>query len=216
MEEITFAPSYVAFYPMLAERARKHKYSLAIHGSVGKNRRSDLDLVAIPWEDDASEPEVLLAEIWEYCQNVMLKIYRDESIGEFYPVDKPHGRRAWLLQIGNGARIDISVMPKHRLEEFSDRELTKIYNDANGISLGKSPPISTQKIFTAMRAMAPTNRFIPDCRMCRNYVDQSCKFSDEHCKNGRRFTQMEPIHLWKKKEEEKHGDGEAVSNVPQE
>lgn len=43
--------------------------------------------------------------------------------------------------------------------QLTNAELTKIYNDANGITGGKNPPISTEKIFTAMRAMlsaAPT------------------------------------------------------------
>ena len=35
----------------------------------------------------------------------------------------------------------------------TDSELTEIYNTANGIGAGKSPPISTEKIFTAMLAM---------------------------------------------------------------
>jgi hypothetical protein len=34
----------------------------------------------------------------------------------------------------------------------TDQELTRIYNEANGIGEGKSPPITTQRIFTAMRA----------------------------------------------------------------
>ena len=36
---------------------------------------------------------------------------------------------------------------------FTDEELTEIYNRANGITDGKAPPITTQRIFTAMRAM---------------------------------------------------------------
>jgi hypothetical protein len=36
---------------------------------------------------------------------------------------------------------------------LSNADLTRIYKEANGIPEGKEPPISTQKIFTAMRAM---------------------------------------------------------------
>lgn len=43
---------------------------------------------------------------------------------------------------------------------MTDAELTKIYNDANGIPEGKAPPITTQRIFTAMRAMRPEGRYI--------------------------------------------------------
>ena len=36
---------------------------------------------------------------------------------------------------------------------YTDAELTEIYNRANGIPEGKAPPITTQRIFNAMRAM---------------------------------------------------------------
>lgn len=39
-------------------------------------------------------------------------------------------------------------------EELTDEELTAIYNEANGIPFGKTPPITTKRIFTAMRAVA--------------------------------------------------------------
>lgn len=37
--------------------------------------------------------------------------------------------------------------------EITDEQLTTIYNTANGIGEGKAPPITTQRIFCAMRAM---------------------------------------------------------------
>ena len=36
-------------------------------------------------------------------------------------------------------------------QNFSDEELVKIYNNANNIPKGKAPPITTERIFTAMR-----------------------------------------------------------------
>jgi hypothetical protein len=47
-----------------------------------------------------------------------------------------------------------SSCSQHVRPFYSEEELTKIYNTANHIPEGKAPPISTQKIFTAMRAMA--------------------------------------------------------------
>lgn len=38
--------------------------------------------------------------------------------------------------------------------EFSDEELTMIYNKANGLMDGKRLPITTKRIFTAMRFIA--------------------------------------------------------------
>ena len=39
------------------------------------------------------------------------------------------------------------------MRTFTDAELTAIYNSANNILEGKSPPITTRHIFTAMQAM---------------------------------------------------------------
>lgn len=37
---------------------------------------------------------------------------------------------------------------------MTDEHLTAIYNEANGIDGGKNPPITTQRIFAAMRLIA--------------------------------------------------------------
>lgn len=49
-------------------------------------------------------------------------------------------------------RISFAYSPR-RQRTFTDDELTEIYNRANGITDGKAPPITTQRIFAAMRAM---------------------------------------------------------------
>lgn len=109
MEQITFAPAYVAFYPMLAEIAREHGYSLAVHGSVGKNGWSDLDMVAVPWIAEASSEEDLIQAISRYA----IRITNEKLIGDgLKPDHRPHGRNAYKIPLGNGAAIDISVMPK--------------------------------------------------------------------------------------------------------
>jgi len=40
------------------------------------------------------------------------------------------------------------------MKEYTNQELTEIYNRANDIPEGKRPPISTEKIFAAMRLIA--------------------------------------------------------------
>jgi hypothetical protein len=45
------------------------------------------------------------------------------------------------------------IQPAGMMRDFTDAELTAIYNKANGIGGGKNPPISTKFIFAAMRAM---------------------------------------------------------------
>lgn len=71
----------------------------------------DFDLVAIPWTDQAIEPEELIKLIADRCnlltgQEFGTGIYKQDA------EIKPHGRLAWLIIVGSGAALDISVMPK--------------------------------------------------------------------------------------------------------
>ena len=98
----TWAPAYmVGIYPQLAEEARRHGYALALHGSLQR----DLDLIAVPWREDAAQPVDLvraLGEIFDIVPN--------------HPIDrpekKPHGRLSWSLPLWWGAYLDLSVMPR--------------------------------------------------------------------------------------------------------
>lgn len=104
MQHATFAPVYLSLYPHMAGIANQHGYALAAHGSVQR----DMDLVAIPWTDDASDPETLMRAIAEYLQ-----LFRDIWGTELHgPTKKPHGRISWKIGVGFGAAIDLSVMPK--------------------------------------------------------------------------------------------------------
>lgn len=106
MKDPNFSPMFASMYCGLCDIARKHGYALAVHGTMNL----DFDLVAIPWIDNASEPIVLINAIAHLIGimdgNIDHGIYKDE------PTIKPHGRLAWLLLMGNGAALDISVMPK--------------------------------------------------------------------------------------------------------
>lgn len=104
MKKPTFAPAYAALFPILSEIAQAHGYALTIHGSVSR----DLDLVAIPWVDGASDPKVLVHEIAKRCH----LIYDRFGTGIEGPEQKPHGRLAWFLILGCGAGIDLSVLPR--------------------------------------------------------------------------------------------------------
>lgn len=97
--EPSYAPMYAASYPDLAKLVRTHGYALACHGSLQR----DFDLVAIPWTEDAAEPQVVVDDI---CTKFAFR-----QIGE--PGAKPHGRRAWSISIGHGwCALDLSFMPR--------------------------------------------------------------------------------------------------------
>lgn len=98
------APWYVMAYTKLDRIAWRHGYALALHGSMAR----DLDLVAIPWTEDADNPEKLIDSIRRF---VVLKTNVDLKIAP--PVKRPHGRLSYIIPIGYDSHhyIDLSVMP---------------------------------------------------------------------------------------------------------
>lgn len=133
MKPPTRAPFYACMYHGLCDTARKHGYALAIHGTV----TTDLDLIAIPWVEDAADPvtlkDALMAHIsacdyegltrqqFPNNEDLVTQILANEKkrkadAGEYYDETgaqiKPHGRRAWNLYLDHGAKVDLSVMPR--------------------------------------------------------------------------------------------------------
>lgn len=98
------APWYTMAYVKLTRIAMRYGYALALHGSMAR----DLDLIAVPWTEDAADPKKLLKA---FARFIALK--SDVS----YPVptagEKPHGRKAYSFPIGhNGHYLDVSIMPR--------------------------------------------------------------------------------------------------------
>jgi len=73
-------------------------YALAIHGSMQR----DLDVVAIPWIEVATEPGDLIAGL----ENLGFTVTPDS------PKEKPHGRLAYTLLMGGALFMDLSIMPR--------------------------------------------------------------------------------------------------------
>lgn len=112
------APAYAWIYPQLVKVARDHGYALAIHGSCNR----DLDLVAVPWVDDAAEPSVLIDAMRERIDGVIVPTgthggrwdgtkFVDAIVEN--PSAKPHGRLAWNIHFTSCEfYLDVSVMPR--------------------------------------------------------------------------------------------------------
>ena len=81
--------------------ARACGYAIAIHGSMQR----DLDVVAIPWVDEALPQEELIRRLLDWFG---LEKSKSEQ--------KPHGRMAYTLLMWGGLFIDLSVMPLHKGE----------------------------------------------------------------------------------------------------
>lgn len=95
-------------------------YAIAVHGSEMR----DLDLIAVPWTDEATSAETLVAEIVRLTGG---------RIGQEPDTARPHGRRSWSIHLNNEHTlgnfkpvlpyIDLSVMPRaaSSTQEDADR-----------------------------------------------------------------------------------------------
>ena len=90
---------YATTYMMAVEAARALGYALTIHGTL----RRDLDLVAVPWTEEAASKEELLAAI----QGIFPRVY-DEARWE----ERAHGRQTVTITWEAGLYLDLSVMPR--------------------------------------------------------------------------------------------------------
>lgn len=106
------AAAYVALYPMLHAIAKRHGYALAVHGSFHR----DMDLIAVPWIEEASEPLTLIKAFKKATATVVHHEDGDHLFKDCNPTTKPHGRVAYSLHVTNkgmyGGYLDISVLPK--------------------------------------------------------------------------------------------------------
>lgn len=111
MKRPNLAPAYASLFPGLAEIAQKYGYALAMHGSM----ITDMDLVAVPWTEEAIPAQQLVEILYVHLQRLTLRLCEEDvkPFGPKYPEVKAHGRIAWLLPLGHGAVIDLSVMPRH-------------------------------------------------------------------------------------------------------
>lgn len=102
------AAFYASRLPAIREAAQLHGYAIGVHGSL----RRDMDLIAAPWREGASDKDVLAHAI----ANAACGITRD---GPYQWEAKPAGRVAtsipccwptWHGEAGAG-HIDLSVTP---------------------------------------------------------------------------------------------------------
>lgn len=107
--KVTF---YAVLYQQLRDEAYKHGYALALHGSLQK----DLDVIAIPWVENAAPAETLVKALVERAGGMVTVgcIYDGKNWVESPdPACKPHGRMVWTIHLGGheGGYVDLGVMP---------------------------------------------------------------------------------------------------------
>lgn len=106
MKEPFVTPLYGVIYLNIVKAAREIGYAVAIHGSVQR----DLDLLAVPWTDEAVDDETLVNAVIKACDGWVIN-----EIPPRHPIQKPHGRKSWSIYLDQYTYIDLCVMP--RVEE---------------------------------------------------------------------------------------------------
>ncbi len=91
---------YLNALPAIIAAAYTNGYAIAVHGSMAR----DFDLVAIPWREIATTPIELVTA-------VMTAVGGFVNAQEENPTVKPHGRLTWVIHMGCGMWLDLSVMP---------------------------------------------------------------------------------------------------------
>lgn len=98
-----------AFYAVLFNSFKKAAldcgYALAVHGSM----HSDLDLMAMPWSEEAKKPDELIKAL-DDC--VGMTVWKDFKWK--HKEVRAHGRICYTISIMGDWHLDISVMPLKR------------------------------------------------------------------------------------------------------
>ena len=112
MKPISRAVAYISIIPVIQECARRCGYSIGVHGSLER----DLDLIAVPWIEEAESAEQLVMHILSTLYGATLPMSSCNSEGvnnrRDQSVKKPHGRIGWSIMLDNGCYIDLSIMPR--------------------------------------------------------------------------------------------------------
>lgn len=115
MKDISNATAYTLLIPQLMTAGREVGYAIAVHGSLVR----DLDVIAVPWIDEAVSAERLILHLMTAIDGRLRNGGRKEEGSDEWvrihgsaPSKKPHGRLAWSIHVGQeGLYVDVSVMP---------------------------------------------------------------------------------------------------------
>jgi len=117
-------PDYARIFTIGRCIAWQEGYALVMHGSFTR----DLDLIAIPWTDRATDAEHLVQRVALALDD--LSILEKGRGRPSQATQKPHGRLAWTLTFktfGDPRFVDLSVMPR-------------VTSDGSGQSLADASP----------------------------------------------------------------------------
>lgn len=102
-------PDYARVFTIARCIAWSQGYALVMHGSFTR----DLDLLAVPWTERATDAEHLVRRIAGTLDE--LDILVKDTTAQSQASERPHGRRSWTLTFkafGDPRFVDLSVMPR--------------------------------------------------------------------------------------------------------
>lgn len=92
------AAFYAAIWNDLRQAALNKGWALALHGSLA----SDMDIMAMPWTEEASEVDEMIEGI-KNC-------FTDSDLMDIQITDKPNNRRVYTLSIWADFYLDINII----------------------------------------------------------------------------------------------------------
>jgi hypothetical protein len=112
VKDVSPAVAFALLLPQLMEAGREVGYAIAPHGSMAR----DLDLIAVPWTDEAVSAERLVLHLMAAVDGRLINggsnvdgKWIEKRASE--PATKAHGRIAWSIHVGS-LYLDVSVMPR--------------------------------------------------------------------------------------------------------
>lgn len=126
------AAFYASIWPDLKQAATQHGWALGLHGSLA----TDMDIMAMPWDENASSVEDMLKSISDCFTG---SIFKDGHIVPFY--GKANGRVVYTMTIFSDFYLDINIID--RLHENSIEWALRDWDLYNG-QVGK---ISMEEYF---------------------------------------------------------------------
>lgn len=93
---------YVVLFNPMKRAALDLGWALTIHGSM----HSDMDLIAVPWVEDAAPVEDLVKALNDCIGET---VWKESNLKK--SADKPHGRIVYSLSIYADWYIDLSIIP---------------------------------------------------------------------------------------------------------
>ena len=98
---------YTVLWNSFRQAALDLGWTLALHGSLA----NDMDIMAMPWVEEAKPVEELITAISDLIGNTIWKADHLNTP----PKIQPHGRLTYTLSIFSDFYIDLSIMPRQVL-----------------------------------------------------------------------------------------------------